>query len=54
VLIIGIILNGFGGFPTAMTVPTAYGHYTGAVGTYLTLPSFIPSSIGNTQLQVAP
>jgi hypothetical protein len=50
----GVTLNGLGGFPTVVTVPAAFGHYTGTIGSYLTLPPFIPSFIGNTQLQVAP
>ena len=50
----GVILNGLGGFPTTITVPSKYGHYTGTLGTYLTLPSFIPPFIGFSQLQVAP
>jgi len=54
VVISGIALNGLGGFPTTVTVPAAYGHYTGTVGTFLTVPSFIPSFVGNSQLQVAP
>lgn len=54
VVINGVMLNGLGGFPTTITVPSKYGHYTGTVGTYLTLPSFIPPFVGNTQLQVAP
>jgi hypothetical protein len=35
-------------------VPAAYGHYTGTLGSYLTLPPFIPTFIGFSQLQVAP
>ena len=54
VVIVGVVLNGLGGFPTVVTVPTAYGHYTGTVGTFLTVPSFIPSFVGTSQLQVAP
>ena len=54
VVISGIALNGLGGFPTTVTVPAAYGHYTGTVGTFLTVPSFIPSFVGNSQLEVAP
>ncbi|MFF1881986.1 hypothetical protein ACFVVC_11030 [Pseudarthrobacter sp. NPDC058196] len=52
--ITGVKLNGLGGFPTTITVPDTYGHYTGTIGSYLTLPGFIPPFIGNTQLQVAP
>jgi hypothetical protein len=50
----GVQLNGLEGFVTTITVPDTYGHYTGTIGSYMTLPPFIPSSIGNTQLQVAP
>ena len=53
VTINGVILNGLGGFPTTLTVPAAYGHYTGTIGTFLTLPAFIPGFIGSSQLQVA-
>ena len=60
VVISGVVLNGLPGpdgtlgFPTTVTVPAAYGHYTGTLGTYIGLPSFIPPFIGNSQLQVAP
>ena len=54
VVISGVVLNGLAGFPTTITVPTAYGHYTGTVAAFLTLPTFIPSFVGNSQLQVAP
>lgn len=50
----GVILNGLGGFPATVTVPTAIGHYTGTIGTFITLPSFIPAFLGTSQLQVAP
>lgn len=50
----GVILNGLEAYPTTITTPATYGHYTGTIGSYLTLPSFIPPFIGNTQLQVAP
>jgi len=49
----GVILNGLNGFPTTVKVPAAYGHYTGAIGTFLTLPGFIPPNIGRSNLQVA-
>lgn len=52
--IYGVKLNGLAGFVTTIPVPDTYGHYTGTIGSYMTLPPFIPSSIGNTQLQVAP
>jgi hypothetical protein len=54
VMISGIVLNGLGGFPAAVTVPATYGHYTGTVGSSITLPPFIPPTIGDSQLQVAP
>jgi hypothetical protein len=54
IVIDGVILNGLDGFVTTITVPSKYGHYTGTLGTYLTLPSFIPPFIGFSQLQVAP
>lgn len=50
----GIVLNGLGGRPATVMVPAAYGHYTGTVGSFITLPPFIPPFIGNSQLQVAP
>jgi len=52
--ITGVVLNGLAGFPTTITVPDAYGHYRGTIGSYLTLPGFIPPFIGFSQLQVAP
>jgi hypothetical protein len=54
IVIDGVILKGLAGFPTTITVPSKYGHYTGTIGTYLTLPGFIPPFIGKSQLQVAP
>ncbi len=54
VVVDGVVLNGLGGFPTTVTVPRSYGHYRGTVGSYLTLPGFIPPFIGTSQLQVAP
>jgi hypothetical protein len=51
----GVALNGFGGFPTTVTVPAKYGHYTGTLGSFLTLPLPPPVlSAGFSQLQVAP
>ena len=49
-----VVLNGLGAFPATITVPAVLGHYTGTVGTYITLPPFIPADSGNSQLQVAP
>ena len=54
VVIEEVVLNGLGAFAPTVTVPAAYGHYTGTVGTYITLPPFIPPTAGNSQLQVAP
>ena len=54
IVIDGVVLNGLDGFVTTITVPSTYGHYTGTLGTYLTLPAFIPPFIGFSQLQVAP
>ena len=53
-IITGVTLNGLGGFPTTVTVPDRYGHYTGTLGSFETLPDFIPPFIGKAQLQVAP
>ena len=53
VVISGVVLNGLGG-PATVTVPATYGHYSGTVGSFITLPPFIPPGIGNAQLQVAP
>jgi len=54
VVINGVALNGLGGFVATVTVPAAFGHYTGTLGSYITLPPFIPANIGSSQLQVAP
>jgi hypothetical protein len=54
VRISGVVLNGLGGFRTTITIPASYGHYTGTIGSYLTLPGFIPPLVGFSQLQVAP
>lgn len=59
IVIEGVILNGLAEWPTVITVPAATGHYTGAIGTFLTLPPFIippevAETAGNSQLQVAP
>ena len=53
-LIPNVVLNGLGGFPARVTVPDTYGHRTGTVGSFITLPGFIPPGIGFSQLQVAP
>ncbi|MGO4586524.1 hypothetical protein AB4Z38_21960 [Arthrobacter sp. 2RAF6] len=50
----GVILKGLGDFPTTITVPDTYGHYTGGLSSFLTVPFPIPSTVGNSQLQVAP
>ena len=60
VVIRGVVLNGLPGpdgtlgFPATVTVPAAFGHYTGTLGSFITLPPFIPAGIGISQLQVAP
>ena len=54
IVISGVVLNGLGGFPTTITVPAAYGHYSGTGGAFLTLPPFLPPDAGTSQLQVAP
>jgi len=54
IVVTGVVLNGLGGFPATITAPAATGHYKGTIGSFITLPSFIPSSAGNSQLQVAP
>src|ERR1043166_6762475 len=50
----GVVLVGLGGFVSTITVPSTYGHYTGTIGSFITLPGFIPPGIGFSQLQVAP
>lgn len=64
IVISGAVLNGlptdpahgnFAPWQTTITVPAATGHYAAAgVGTYLTLPSYIPPFVGTSELQVAP
>jgi hypothetical protein len=54
VVISGVVLNGLGGFPATVTVPATDGHYTGTVGSFITLPPFIPPATGDSQLQVSP
>ena len=49
----GVVLNGLGFAPT-VTVPAAFGHYTGTIGSFTTVPPFIDPSAGFSQLQVAP
>jgi hypothetical protein len=53
-VISNIVLNGLEGFNATMTVPATYGHYTGTLGSFISLPAFIPPFIGTSQLQVAP
>jgi hypothetical protein len=50
----GVVLNGRDRFRATITVPRDDGHYTGTVGSFLTLPGFIPPAVGTSQLQVAP
>jgi hypothetical protein len=54
IVITGVTLNALAGFPATVTVPASYGLYTGTVGSFITLPSFIPPDSGTSQLQVAP
>jgi hypothetical protein len=56
ITITGAILNGLGSFPTTITIPNStYGHYSyTGVGAVMTLPGFIPPTVGFTQLTVAP
>ena len=54
VVISDVVLNGLGGFVATVTVPAAFGHYTGTIGSFITLPPFIPANAGFSQLQVAP
>ena len=54
VVILGTVLHGLGDFPSTVTVPSAYGHQRGTDETFMTLPPFIPSGVGDTELQVAP
>jgi hypothetical protein len=53
VQISGVVLNGLS-FTSTVTVPAAFGHYTGTIGSFITLPPFIPPFVGSSQLQVAP
>jgi hypothetical protein len=57
IVIHGVILNGFEGYETTITIPDVYGHYTGNLATFLTLP--LPPDLAcagrsMSQLQVAP
>jgi hypothetical protein len=63
IVISGVTYNGiptapmtgdFTPFAPTIIVPAAYGHYAGVDDTYTTLPGWIPSGVGFTQLQVAP
>jgi hypothetical protein len=54
IVINDVVLNGLGGFRATVTVPAADGHYAGTVGSFITLPPFIPPNAGSSQLQVAP
>jgi hypothetical protein len=54
IVITGVVLKGLGGFPATVKAPAATGHYKGTVGSFITLPSFIPPGAGTSQLQVAP
>jgi hypothetical protein len=54
IVIHNVILNGLGGFDATVTVPWKTGHYTGTIGSFITLPGFIPPFVGTSQLEVAP
>jgi hypothetical protein len=55
IVITGVVLHGLGDFPTTISVPRTYGHYTGTVGSFLTFPFPPPVlCLGFSQLQVAP
>lgn len=58
VVISGVLIEGWAalGFDphTTITVPSLYGHYTGTLGTFLTLIPPIDPNDGMSQLQVAP
>jgi hypothetical protein len=55
IVITGVVLHGFGDFPTTISVPRTYGHYTGTGGSFLTVPLPPPVlCLGFSQLQVAP
>lgn len=53
IVIHDVVLAGLG-FDATVTVPWKTGHYTGTIGSFITLPSFIPPFVGTSQLQVAP
>jgi hypothetical protein len=40
--------------PATVTVPAAFGHYTGTMGSFITVPPLIPANVGFSQRQVAP
>lgn len=48
-----VVLNGLS-FTATVTMPAAFGHYTGTIGSFITLPPFVPPGVGHSQLQVAP
>jgi hypothetical protein len=55
IVITGVVLHGLGDFPTTISVPRTYGHYTGTGGSFLTVPFPPPVlCLGFSQLQVAP
>ena len=54
VLLVGLSKALGTNFYTTITVPAAYGNYTGTVGTFLTLPNIIPPGGGTSRVQVAP
>jgi hypothetical protein len=54
VIIKDVVLNGLGGAVATVTAPATYGHYTGTLGSFLTIPGLTLPPAGTSQLQVAP
>lgn len=58
ITISGVVLNGLGGIPVTITVPSEYGHYTSdfvsVLPTLEGAPLFLPPGVGVAQVQVAP
>jgi hypothetical protein len=50
----GVTLNGLGGLPVTITVPSAYGHYGYAGNAFPSIFPGFPFPGGNAQVQVAP
>jgi hypothetical protein len=54
IVIPNVILNGLGGFRATVTTPGTTGHWSGTLGSFITLPPFLPAGAGFSQLTVAP